>query len=106
SPSVCVTIVTYNSREFIEPCLQSVFKQDYGPVEVIVVDNGSVDGTKEILHRFSDGIAIIYNDRNAGFAAAQNQAIAASNSEWVLVLNPDVVLLPGFIGHLVAGGSM
>src|SRR6202790_4126623 len=102
---VSVTIVTYNTRQFIEPCLESVLRQGH-PVEVVVVDNASMDGTRGILARYEDRIRVIYNNRNVGFAAAQNQAIAASASDWVLVLNPDVVLLPGFVGQLVAGGSI
>ena len=103
---VSVTIVTYNSRPYLEACLQSVFEQHYAPLEVVVVDNGSLDGTRGVLSRFEDRIHVIYNDENAGFAAAQNQAIAQSRGDWVLVLNPDVVLLPGVIQQLVEAGEI
>ncbi len=99
--SVCVTIVTYNSREFIEACLHSVFRQNYHPLEVVVVDNASTDGTHEVLEPFEDRALVIYNQQNWGFAAAQNQAIQASSSDWALVLNPDVLLRDGFIERLV-----
>jgi GT2 family glycosyltransferase len=98
--SVCATIVTHNSRQYIETCLQSVFQQMH-PLQVVIVDNASEDGTQEILARFEDRIRVIYNDRNLGFAAAQNQAIASSASDWVLVLNPDAALQPGFVRELV-----
>jgi GT2 family glycosyltransferase len=48
---------------------------------------------------------VIFNERNAGFAAAQNQAIREARGNWVLTLNPDVLLLPGFIGRLVEAGQ-
>src|SRR5437867_2126999 len=97
STSVSVTIVTHNSRRYIEGCLRSVFRQTHHPIEVLVVDNASTDGTREILERFERRIRVIRNDHNAGFAAAQNQAIASGASDWVLVLNPDSVLDSRFI---------
>src|SRR5882724_4281871 len=103
NPSVCVTIVTYNSRQYLESCLESVLQQQYPSLEVVVVDNASMDGTRGVLAGYEDRIRVVYNNSNVGFAAAQNQAIARSSSDWVLVLNPDVVLLPGFIEQLVEG---
>ena len=102
---VSVTIVTYNSGRFIKRCLESVLAQKYPLKEIIVVDNASTDGTVDILEQFEDRCRIVYNDENIGFAAAQNQAIALSNGEWVLTLNPDVLLLPNFIQALVDAGQ-
>jgi len=70
------------------------------------VDNNSIDGTRGILARFEGRIQIIYNQRNLGFAAAQNQAMAASCGEWVLTLNPDVFLVPGFLQEIVEAGGI
>ena len=104
--SVSVTIVAYNSRPFLEACLQSVFEQNYHPLEVVVVDNGSMDGSRGFLSRFEGRARVEYNNSNIGFAAAQNQAIEMSRGDWVLVLNPDVVLLPGVIEQLVEAGRI
>jgi GT2 family glycosyltransferase len=106
STTVSVTIVTYNSRNYLEACFRSLFEQYYRPLEIVVVDNGSLDGTRGFLSRFEDRVRVEYNDGNVGFAAAQNQAIAISTGDWVLVLNPDVVLLPGVIEHLVEAGRI
>ena len=103
--SVSVTIVTYNSGRFIKRCLESVLAQRYANREIIIVDNASTDGTVDILEQFEGRCQIVYNDQNIGFAAAQNQAIQMSNGEWVLTLNPDVLLLPNFIQALVDAGQ-
>jgi GT2 family glycosyltransferase len=101
---VSVTVVTYNSGRFIKRCLESVLAQKYSNLEVVVVDNHSTDGTIDILEQFEDRCRILYNEENTGFAGAQNQAIQISRGEWVLTLNPDVLLLPNFIAQLVEAG--
>jgi GT2 family glycosyltransferase len=103
---VSVTLVTYNSGRFIKRCLESVLAQKYPALEVIVVDNASSDGTADILEQFESSCRIVYNQENSGFAAAQNQAIALSSGEWVLTLNPDVLLLPNFVQALVDAGQV
>jgi GT2 family glycosyltransferase len=102
---VSVTIVTYNSGRFIKRCIESVLAQRYPLKEIIVIDNNSTDGTADILERFEDRCVIQYNPENAGFADAQNQAISMAKGDWVLTLNPDVLLLPNFIESLVAAGN-
>jgi len=103
---VSVTIVTYNSGRFIKRCLESVLLQKFANKEIIVIDNASTDGTVDILEQFEDRCQIVYNDENIGFAAAQNQAIQLSDGDWVLTLNPDVLLLPNFIQALADAGQM
>jgi GT2 family glycosyltransferase len=103
---VSVTIVTYNSGRYIKRCLESVLAQKGPQVEVIVVDNNSTDGTRDILERYEERCHIVLNSRNAGFAAAQNQAIALSRGNWILTLNPDVLLMPYFIQALIEAGRL
>ena len=98
---VSVTLVTFNSGRFIRRCLESVLEQRYTNLEVIVIDNASTDGTTDIIEQFEDRCVVIYNQENLGFAAAQNQAIALSSGDWVLTLNPDVLLMPDFCSRLM-----
>jgi GT2 family glycosyltransferase len=102
---VSVTVVTYNSGRFIRRCLESALAQTGVRVEVLVVDNASTDGTTDILETFEDRCHIVYNQENTGFAAAQNQAITLSTGDWVLTLNPDVLLMPGFLATLTEAGE-
>lgn len=106
SPLVSVTIVTYNSARFIRRCLESVVGQLYEPIEIIVVDNASTDETTEILQDFEQRFRVVYNQENIGFAAAQNQAIALSSGDWVLTLNPDVLLSSDFLPRLLSTAAI
>jgi len=101
APTVSVTIVSYNSRAWIGPCLDSVLGQEGVSLEVIVVDNASTDGTQEVLEKYQDRACVIYHGQNTGFAAGQNLAIRSSSGDWVLTLNPDVLLTPEFARTLV-----
>src|SRR5215475_4012372 len=105
-PTVCVTIVTFNSSRYLRRCLQAVTKQRDIHLEVVVVDNASTDGTQRILDEFAGAIRVILNTDNVGFAEAQNQAIRASRSEWVLTLNPDVLIDTDFVRGLVDIGEL
>ncbi|MFN7924106.1 MAG: glycosyltransferase family 2 protein [Bryobacteraceae bacterium] len=96
-PRVSVTIVTWNSGRHIGKCLQAVLDQSVKPFEVVVVDNASNDSTLAVLAAFGDRIRVYRNSSNLGFAVGQNQAIERTTGEWVLTLNPDVLLEPGFI---------
>src|SRR3954470_16625514 len=102
---IAVAIVTYNSAAFIRRCLEYVLEQDYAPLEVIVVDNASSDGTPAILREFEARIRIAYNRENTGFAGGQNQAISLSNAAWILTLNPDTRLTREFLSRLVEAGE-
>jgi len=103
---VSITLVTYNSGRFIKRCLESVLDQRYPHKEIIIVDNASTDGTVDLLEQFSDRCTVVLNETNVGFAAAQNQAIQLSQGNWILTLNPDVLLLPEFIEVLVKTGNL
>jgi len=102
---VSVLIVTWNSARYLEPCFASIDRQQYRDLEVIVVDNASGDATRELLRQRESHWGVLYNDRNVGFAAGQNQAIRTAKGEWLLCLNPDVLLSDDFVGRLVEAGA-
>jgi GT2 family glycosyltransferase len=104
-PKVAVTVVTYNSERYIRRCLEAVLEQREIVLEIVVLDNASTDGTRAILKDFKGRIRKICSERNLGFAEAQNRAIRATAAPWVLSLNPDVLLRPGFIRELVEAGE-
>ncbi|MDQ0492743.1 glycosyltransferase family 2 protein [Paenibacillus brasilensis] len=104
--SVSVHIVTYNSEKDIRECLKAVSKQSFPPQEVVIIDNQSKDQTgeqvKEIAHLFGTKLKFVSNAQNVGFAPGHNQAIALNDTDYVLVLNPDVTIEPDYIERLVA----
>jgi len=90
---LAVIIVNYNVEHFLEQCLNSVrsaLKNIDG--EVIIVDNNSIDSSVEMIKSKFNDYLVIENKFNAGFSKANNQAIEASSSEYVLLLNPDTVV--------------
>lgn len=104
-PLVSISIVTYNSAPFLRRCLDSVLAQDWPRLEVVVIDNASEDGTRQILESYGQKIRVILNKQNRGFCGGQNQGIRRSEGEWVLVLNPDSVLTPSFVSRLISAGA-
>ena len=100
--SVAITIVTFNSSRYIRRCLEYALQQDHPQIAVVVVDNASTDDTAQILREFESDARIVYNSKNVGFAAGQNQALGLTNADWALTLNPDCRLLPNFVSALVA----
>ena len=97
---VSVLIVTWNSARYIEKCFASIDRQQYRDLEVVVVDNASTDATADLLRSREAKWHVIYNPQNVGFAAGQNQAIRTAHGDWLLCLNPDVLLAEDFIVRL------
>ncbi len=88
-----IIIVNYNVRYFLEQCLYSVLNAIREiDAEVIVVDNNSADGSMEWLQPIFPSVRFIANDKNIGFAKANNQALAVCGGEYVLFLNPDTLI--------------
>src|ERR1039458_829972 len=105
-PIVCLSIVAFNSRRYIRRCLNAAMAQKGIRATIVVVDNASADGTAAILREFGSRIQVIWNQSNVGFAEAQNQGRGASRAEWVLTLNPDLLMEEDFVRRLVDAGEL
>lgn len=104
-PLVSVSLVTYNGARWLDGCLASLFAQTHPNFEVVILDNGSTDGTRERLAAAVEGrprTRLILSPENLGYARAHNRVIAASAGEFVCLLNQDIVLDPGFLEAAVA----
>ena len=97
---VSIVIPNYNGKHFLEDCLKSVFAQDIENQEIIVVDNGSTDGSLEYLEKFPQ-IRTIALDRNYGFCGAVNRGIKAAGSDYVILLNNDTEVDKNFAKELL-----
>ncbi len=95
-----IVIVTHNQVEYTRQCLDSIRLVTDEPLELIVVDNGSTDGTVEFL-RALPGARVIVNQTNRGFPAAANQGMAVATGNQVLLLNNDVVATTGWLGRML-----
>lgn len=91
-PLVSVIVPVYNGQRYLEATLKSIFDQDYEPVEIIVVDDGSTDGTAEIVKSYPV-VRYIYQN-NQGPSAARNTGIAAAQGEMIAFLDADDLWLP------------
>jgi GT2 family glycosyltransferase len=98
--NVAVIIVNYNSGAFLKQCLVSLRRSTI-PLEIVVVDNGSSDGSADCISKVNDvsDVQVIRNITNLGFAVAVNQGAESTTAEDVLLINPDCIVQP----HSVAG---
>ncbi len=97
-----IILVNYNTTELLVKCLESLKKQHI-PVDyrIVVVDNNSQDEGAERLRRDYQDISVIKNSINGGYARAVNQAIREFNSDYILLLNPDIEVKPGSISTML-----
>ncbi|HZQ84009.1 MAG TPA: glycosyltransferase family 2 protein [Acidimicrobiales bacterium] len=100
-PSVDVAIVTYNAAGDLPACVAALRAQGDAVGRVLVIDNASADGTATVAAGL-DGVDVVVNPTNVGYAPAMNQAHAAATAPYLLSLNADAVLQPGYVDALVA----
>ena len=97
TPKVSIVIVSWNTRDLVIDCIDSIATETQESFEVILVDNASKDGTAEAVAKRFPETVIVQNTENRGFAAANNQGVDVATGQYVLLLNPDTVILDGAI---------
>jgi glycosyltransferase involved in cell wall biosynthesis len=94
TPKVTVVIAAYNVARFVREAIDSVLTQSLSNIEVIVVDDGSTDGTSHILRSFSDSRLTVLRQENSGVSAARNIGLALARAPYIFFLDADDILAP------------
>lgn len=93
NPDMSIVLVCWNNKDYLEPCLESLYNSGLkSTFDVVVVDNGSTDGSQEMLQEKFPQVKLIQNDHNVGLGRASNQGIEATNGRYVLLLNNDTLV--------------
>jgi GT2 family glycosyltransferase len=100
-----LVIPTWNGRHLLDVCLAALRFQTWRDFAIVVVDNGSTDGTVAWMQECHPAVQVIGNGENRGFAAAVNQGIRASDSRYIVTLNNDTEPEPGWLAALVAAAE-
>jgi GT2 family glycosyltransferase len=104
-PPISVVVINWNSGTDLAGCLPSVLAQTLPPIEMVIIDNASSDDSPVVGRQALEAagrsvpcrVTWVMNRRNEGFSRAANQGIGATTGDWVLLLNPDVILAPAFL---------
>ena len=102
-PLVSIIVLNYNAGKLLTDCIESIFNSNYSNLEVIVVDNVSKDNShKECKERFQK-IKLIENKENLGYCEGNNVGIRASIGEFLVIINPDVIVTSNWLNELLIG---
>lgn len=100
--NISVIVISYNTKKLLEDCLNSIFKFTKGiKFEVVVVDNASNDGSREMLKKKYPKTKLILNKKNLGFGTANNQGMKIARGDYILLLNSDTYLIENSLKKLV-----
>lgn len=94
-------IPNFNGKRFLQICLDSIIRQTFHDFSVIVVDNGSVDGSVEFIRNHYADVQVVEFKENKGFGAAVNEGIKKANSQYICLLNNDIELDSNFLKEMV-----
>ncbi|MEK6732449.1 MAG: glycosyltransferase family 2 protein [Candidatus Omnitrophota bacterium] len=102
NPLVSVIVVNWNGKGYLDACLSSLKSQSFSDIEIVVVDNGSVDGSIEFIEKKYSDIRVIKNIKNYGFATGNNIGIRASKGKYIATLNNDAMAERDWIKNLIS----
>jgi len=105
NPLVTVIVATVNNLNLLRKCLNSLHAQDYEPIEIIVVDNGSDEDIRGMLLREFPNVQGIRLDKNYGFAEGNNRGIEKAHGEYIALINNDAVATPQWISSMVSAAE-
>tara|TARA_B100000315_G_scaffold259259_1_gene314552 strand:+ start:82 stop:1116 length:1035 start_codon:yes stop_codon:yes gene_type:complete len=100
-PTVTAIVLAYNGGKDLIICVDSLIKSVYPNLQILVVDNASVDGSVEELRKKFPGVEIVVNQNNFGYAAGNNIGIMRSSDEFIVLINQDAMVSPDWLGHLI-----
>ncbi|MBT4209853.1 MAG: glycosyltransferase family 2 protein [Candidatus Komeilibacteria bacterium] len=100
-PTVTISLLTWNGQKYLPWLLKSLSKQSFKDWELLVLDNASTDKSVDIIREYYPKARIVHQKQNIGFAKGHNLLINWSNSDYILVLNQDLILEPNYIRELV-----
>ena len=99
-PLISVIVLNYNGLRFLEPCLSSLFCQTFKDFEIILVDNGSSDGSSDYVRQHFPSVVLVETGKNLGFAGGTNAGITIAQGEFILTLNNDTITDIHFLEEL------
>lgn len=102
NPLISVVIPVYNAEQFLPACLDSVLHQDYPSFEILVIDDGSTDGSAALIDRYAarEPRIVALHQRNAGVSAARNRGLTEARGEYIAFVDADDRVTPTYLSHM------
>jgi len=102
-PDLSIIIVNWNTKDYLAGCLASIKDNTKNiSYEIIVADNGSADGSADLVEQDFPGVSLIRNEENLGFGRANNQGLAKASGKYILFLNSDVAVAESCLDRMFA----
>lgn len=98
---ISAVIVNWNGEKYLYKCINSLLKQDYGNIEIIVIDNDSTDNSVNIINKNFEGKLKLIQNKNIGYAGGANTGIENSNGDYVMIANPDVIFETDYLSKCI-----
>ncbi len=95
-PPISIIIVTYNAAKTLQASLDSIYRQKYPAIEIVMIDGASTDNTVEIIKQNADNLSYWVSEKDAGIYDAMNKGIKHATGNWIYFLGADDVLFDGF----------